>query len=74
MKPPHMFWWPSSDHLVAGDGLHVGGEEAGVHGVGQKQAQVRPGCGQGTVPMCCLPRKILKKRRFETPHVQDAPW
>ena len=44
--------------VVAGYGLHVGGEDEGVHGEGEEQAQVRPGCGEGSVPLLSLRRKV----------------
>ena len=40
--------------LVAGDGLHVGGEDEGVHGEGEEQAQVCAGRGEGSLPLLSL--------------------
>ena len=40
--------------LVTGDCLHVGGEDEGVHRVGEEQTQVSPGCGEGSVPLLSL--------------------
>ena len=44
--------------LVAGDGLHVGGQDEGLHGEGEEQAQVCPRCGEGSLPLLSLRRKV----------------
>ena len=68
-RNPLYVWWSNTHlHLVAGDGLHVGGQDDGVHGVRQEQAQMCDGCGEGPLSLLSLCRKVFKWRKKQKPH------